>query len=63
MESSTPLVLENNEYETDPEVANFCENSWGDTFNAKENFYKRLADYILNLRKGSVKEGIEHETR
>ena len=59
VESSTPLVLENNEYETDPEVANSCENSWGNTFDAKENFHKKLASYIIDFRKGCIKEGVQ----
>lgn len=61
VESNTPLVLENNEYETDPEVANSCENSWGDTLDAKENFHKALASYIIDFRKGCIKEDAESE--
>lgn len=51
VESELPLVIENDEYETDMEVANSCENSWGDMFGAKSNFYKDLATLVLEVVK------------
>lgn len=41
--SEKPLVIENNEYETDREVANSCEDMW----TAKENFCTKLAKHIV----------------
>ncbi|MBP1675610.1 MAG: hypothetical protein H6Q20_169 [Bacteroidetes bacterium] len=46
VQSDFPLVIENDEYETDLEVANSCENNWGDFFEAGENFQKQLAGFI-----------------
>lgn len=41
--SELPLKIENNEYETDREVANSCEDMW----TSKENFSTKLAQYIV----------------
>jgi 5-histidylcysteine sulfoxide synthase/putative 4-mercaptohistidine N1-methyltranferase len=51
VESETPLVIENDEYETDAEVADSCENNWGDAFSGKANFYKALANLIVETVK------------
>jgi 5-histidylcysteine sulfoxide synthase/putative 4-mercaptohistidine N1-methyltranferase len=48
VESEHPLVIENDEYETDPEVANSCENSWGDSYGNFPNLYKKIAELILD---------------
>lgn len=53
VESEHPLVIENDEYETDLEVANSCEHNWGDTFGATTNFYKELATLALNAVKNN----------
>ena len=47
VQSETPLVIHNDEYEMDVEVANSCEANWGDAFDFSPNFSKQLADYIL----------------
>ncbi|MBP1613191.1 MAG: hypothetical protein H6Q13_639 [Bacteroidetes bacterium] len=51
VESEHPLVIENDEYEMDTEVANSCENNWGDVFGAKSNFQKDLAALALDVVK------------
>ncbi|WP_321333929.1 5-histidylcysteine sulfoxide synthase [uncultured Bacteroides sp.] len=51
VESEHPLVIENDEYEMDPEVANSCENNWGDLFGAKLNFHNDLAALALTAVK------------
>lgn len=51
VESEHPLVIENDEYEMDTEVANSCENNWGDVFGAKSNFQKDLAALALDAVK------------
>lgn len=51
VESEFPLVIQNDEYETDTEVANSCENNWGDSFGTKPNFHKQLAKIILDITK------------
>ena len=56
LQSDAPLVIHNDEYETDTEVANLCEANWGDAFNSTPNFSKQLADYIL---KNTVGESIQ----
>jgi len=52
VESEYPLMIENDEYETDTEVANSCENNWGDFFGAEQNFFKELAKIVLEISKG-----------
>lgn len=47
VESETPLKIQNDEYETDQEVANSCENMWGE--NSASNFSKQLAQEILEI--------------
>jgi 5-histidylcysteine sulfoxide synthase/putative 4-mercaptohistidine N1-methyltranferase len=51
VQSESPLVIETNEYETDIEVANSCENMWGNTSAA--NFSKLLATEILEIARQS----------
>jgi 5-histidylcysteine sulfoxide synthase/putative 4-mercaptohistidine N1-methyltranferase len=47
VQSEAELVIHNDEYEMDVEVANSCEANWGDAFDFSPNFSKQLADYIL----------------
>jgi len=47
VESQQPLILHNDEYETDWDVANSCETNWGDAFADTENFYKQLAKLAI----------------
>lgn len=54
VESSHPLVISNDEYETDVEVANSCENNWGDTFGTQTNFQKLLAAVIIDRIKATA---------
>jgi len=51
VQSETPLVIHNDEYETDTEVANSCETNWGDTFSRYANFQKQLAGLAIDLMK------------
>jgi len=51
VESETPLVIHNDEYETDTEVANSCENNWGDAFGETSNYQKQLATLVLDAVK------------
>lgn len=48
VESEQPVRIENGEYESDLEVANSCENNWGDFSGGKDNFHKELALLILD---------------
>ena len=43
VQSEQPLIIHNDEYESDTEVANSCEDNWGDAFSDRPNFYKQLA--------------------
>jgi len=52
VESAYPLVIHNDEYETDTEVANSCENNWGDFSGKNQNFHKELAKLVLEAAKG-----------
>ena len=47
VQSEAELVIHNDEYETDTEVANSCESNWGDDFDFSPNFSKQLADYLI----------------
>ncbi|MDR3651732.1 MAG: 5-histidylcysteine sulfoxide synthase [Paludibacter sp.] len=47
VESETPLLIHNDEYEMDTEVAVSCEANWGDGFTSDENFSKKMAEFIL----------------
>lgn len=49
VESEFPLQIHNDEYETDIEVANSCEDNWGDLFTKTPNFSKQLAHYALEV--------------
>lgn len=51
VESETPLVIHNDEYETDREVAVSCETNWSDTVTTTGNFAKQLAEFILKTLK------------
>lgn len=47
VQSETPLDIQTNAFETDVEVANSCENNWGDVFGGNVDFYKDLARIII----------------
>ena len=49
VESEMPLLIHNDEYETDSEVAVSCETNWGDAFDYTTNFSTQLAQYILTI--------------
>ena len=46
VQSDAELQIETSTYETDIEVANSCENNWGDAFGGNVDFYKKLAKLI-----------------
>lgn len=54
VESDTPLVIQQADYETDAEVTLSCENSWGDAYSNKPDFIIRLAEIADALMKGNV---------
>ena len=49
VQSEQPLVIHNDEYETDTEVANSCADQWGDDFSHTPNFSKQLAHYAFSV--------------
>lgn len=51
VESETPLVVRNDEYETDAEVTDSCEANWGNDFAFEDNFYNQLAQFVLETVK------------
>jgi len=53
VQSETPLNIQTNAYETDVEVANSCENNWGDAFGGNVDYYKQLAKLVKGT--GSLK--------
>ena len=57
VQSEAELVIHNDEYEMDVEVANSCEANWGDAFDFSENFSKQLAQHIL---KNIADDSIQH---
>ena len=60
VESEATLVIHNDEYETDHEVANSCETNWGDAFTTTDNFSKQLAEYILkSVKDRSIKQVLD----
>lgn len=60
VQSEAPLVIHNDEYETDIEVANSCEANWGDAFDFNRNFSKQLAGYILeNIETESIQHVLD----
>ena len=54
VESETSLVIHNDEYETDVEVANSCETNWGGT----SDFSKKLAKIVLENTQGLKIENV-----
>lgn len=59
VESETPLVIHNDEYETDAEVANSCETNWGGT----SDFSKKLAEIVLENTQGlKIKDVLDLNT-
>jgi 5-histidylcysteine sulfoxide synthase/putative 4-mercaptohistidine N1-methyltranferase len=60
VESETPLVIHNDEYETDVEVANSCETNWGDAFATVPNFSQQIAQIIVEkLRKQTIRRVLD----
>ena len=51
IEADAPLVIHNNEYETDEEVTLSCEASWGDKMSGQPNFYKQLSEIVSGVVK------------
>jgi putative 4-mercaptohistidine N1-methyltranferase len=51
VQSETPLNIQNDEYETDAEVANSSENNWSDLFAETSVFHKELAQLIVETLK------------
>ncbi|MGC9150793.1 MAG: 5-histidylcysteine sulfoxide synthase [Microbacter sp.] len=49
--STAPLSIQNDEYETDVEVANASENQWGDAFSDTSIFHQELARFIVKALK------------
>lgn len=46
VESDTPLHIQTDEYETDVEIANSCEDNWGESLNGIPNFYRELSQLV-----------------
>lgn len=60
VESEMPLLIHNDEYETDSEVAVSCETNWGDAFDFNANFSLQLAQYILtNIQDNSIQNVLD----
>ncbi len=60
VESETPLVINNDEYETDREVAISCEANWGDAFDFNANFSVELSQFILqNVQNETIKNVLD----
>jgi len=51
VQSEKPLLIHNDEYETDTEIANSCEANWGDIFLSTPNFSKQFAEFIGEITK------------
>ena len=51
VQSEKPLLIHNDEYETDTEIANSCEANWGDMFSSTPKFSKQLAEFIVEITK------------
>jgi 5-histidylcysteine sulfoxide synthase/putative 4-mercaptohistidine N1-methyltranferase len=60
VESETPLIIHNDEYETEVDVANSCETNWGDTFATAPNFSQQIAQVIIEkLKKQSIRRVLD----
>ena len=60
VESETALVIHNDEYETDREVAISCEANWGDAFDFNANFSVLLSQFILqNIQDETIKNVLD----
>ena len=60
VQSETPLVIHNDEYETDHEVAISCETNWGDAFDFNANFPLQLSQFILkNIADENIKNVLD----
>jgi putative 4-mercaptohistidine N1-methyltranferase len=47
VQSDKPLIIRNDEYETDSEVAQSCESNYGETLLGIDNFQKKLAEICI----------------
>lgn len=56
IESEAPVVINDDRYETDPDVVPFCEAHYGEDFPGCENYPKKLAQLCLE-RMGNRKRG------
>ncbi len=63
VESETPLNLQTNAYETDIEVANSCENNWGDAFGGNVDYYKQLAQIVVDTTDLKSKHVLDLNTK
>lgn len=52
VQSETPLVIENDEYETDPEVCESCAFNYGEPVSGFSHFHKKLAEICIEQTKG-----------
>lgn len=52
VESEQPLVIRNNEYETDSEVTLACETEWTNPVGQTRNFTQQLAAHLLEITNG-----------
>lgn len=60
VESETPLVIHNDEYETDREVAVSCETNWSVGVTSTPNFAKQLAEFIQKtLKSQSIQQVLD----
>ncbi len=55
VESENPVVVQNESFETDPEVVQYCETHYGEALNGIGNFQKAVAEFCLNLVKDKPK--------
>ncbi len=54
VESDTPLVIQQADYETDEEVTLSCDNSWGDAYSNQPVFTIRLVELVNDLLRGNA---------
>lgn len=55
--SNQTLDIQNDDYETDTEVANSCEDNWTDNVTNSPNFSKALAEFVFNtVNKTTIKK-------
>ena len=56
VESDTPVVIRNDVYETDPEVAQYCESHYGEDHFEIENYPEKIAQISLAKMQGRSKK-------